>query len=73
MRQAWGKIKPSAQYAGVCDRTVRYWLKNGLVHSRLPSGTILIKFEEIDKFLESFVVSSNQADALVDEVLKDLQ
>ena len=72
MKEAWGKIKRSAQYAGVCDRTLRGWLKEGLVHSRLPSGTVLIKFEEIDKFLESFVVNSNEANAIVDEVLQNL-
>ena len=70
----WGKIRQAAQYGGVSERTLRGdWLKNGLKHSRLPSGTILTKFEWIDEYLEKFVVNENQTDQLVDEVMKELK
>jgi predicted site-specific integrase-resolvase len=69
----WGKVKESAQHAGVSERTFRPWLKRGLKHSRLPSGTILIRFSDIDKFLESFAVDDNKVDQIIDEVVKEFQ
>ena len=50
----WAKIKGAAAYAGVSERTLRKWLKNGLRHARLPSGTVLIKYSWIDEYLEGF-------------------
>jgi hypothetical protein len=38
------------------------WLKDGLRFSRLPSGAILIKYEWVDQFLESFKYNENQVD-----------
>ena len=58
----WSKIKAAAKYAGVSERTLRSWLKAGLKHSRLPSGTILIKYSSIDKYLEGF--EANEDDGL---------
>jgi hypothetical protein len=52
--EGWGKTKQAAAYAGVSIRTFRKWLKNGLKHSCLPSGVILVKFQDIDEFLENF-------------------
>lgn len=65
----WAKIKTATSYAGVSQRTMRTWLKEGLKHSRLSSGMILIKYEWIDEYLESFGVSENQIDEIVDEVI----
>ena len=56
----WTKIKQAAKYAGVSERTVRDWLKNGLKHSRLTSGTVLIKYTSIDAYLERFEVRDDQ-------------
>ena len=52
--QGWAKIKFAAHYAGISERTLRSWLKNGLRHTRLPTGTILIKYSWIDQFLENY-------------------
>ncbi|UCE07354.1 MAG: helix-turn-helix domain-containing protein [bacterium] len=68
----WGKVKVAAKYGGVGERTFRGWLKNGLKHSRLPSGTILVRFSEIDRYLERFVVNNDQVDEIVNEVMEDL-
>jgi hypothetical protein len=48
-------------------------LKQGLRHARLPSGTILVKYTDIDEYLSRFVVKENEVDAIVDEVLKSLR
>jgi excisionase family DNA binding protein len=66
--KAWGKVKTIAERSDVSPRTVRTWLKAGLPHSRVR-GTILIKFEELDAFLESYSVSDNEIDSIVEEVL----
>jgi hypothetical protein len=73
MIQGWKKVKQSAEYAGVSTRTFRPWLKEGLRHLRLPSGTILIKLDWIDQFLESFEHQENTLDNLADNILKGLK
>ena len=71
--QGWAKVKGGAQYAGMSERTFREWLKKGLPHSILPSGTILIKYSAIDDFLESYSVQENMIDTLVEVVLRDFK
>lgn len=69
----WTKIKSAAAYAGIKERTMRDWLKEGLKHSRLPSGTVLIKYDWIDEYLESYAAKDSQVDEIVKETLKDLK
>jgi hypothetical protein len=73
MIQGWAKIKGAANYAGVKERTLRSWVREGLKHSRLPSGTILIKFAWIDEFLEGFQAKEHLVDSLVEETLKEFR
>ena len=68
----WTKAAGGAKYAGVGLSTYRNWLKNGLRHIRLDTGTVLTKFEWIDEFLESYEVvsdSQNEIDAIVNETI----
>jgi len=69
----WTKVKDAAKYAGMSERTLREWLKKGLPHSVLPSGTILIKYSAIDDFLESYSVQENMIDTVVEDVLRDFR
>jgi len=69
----WARIKEGAKHSGVKERTFRDWLKGGLKHSRLPSGTVLIKFSDIDSFLEKFQVNEDQIEKIVGETLKELE
>jgi hypothetical protein len=73
MMDGWARIKDGAKYAGVKERTFRDWLKDGLKHSRLPSGTILIKYEWLDAYLEAFAAKENQVDKIVDKTVKELE
>ena len=68
--KAWGKVKTIAERSDVSPRTVRTWLKDGLPYSKVR-GTILVKFDQLDAFLESYSVSDNEVDSIVDEVLSD--
>jgi excisionase family DNA binding protein len=66
----FAKIKPAAKYAGVSEGTFRKdWLKNGLKHVRLPSGTVLIKYSWVDEYLEKFTTND---DLVVENVVKDV-
>jgi len=70
--EGWLRIKRGSAYMDVGVRTFRDLLKNGLKHIRLPSGTILVKREWIDEYLESFTKTENQVDEIVSEVCKGL-
>lgn len=71
--EGWGKVKESSEYAGVSPRTLRGWFEKGLRFSRLPSGTVLIRFSWIDEYLKKFEVKDgSKVDAIVDEVIRDL-
>lgn len=70
MMDGWGKIKAAAKYAGISERTMRDWLKDGLQHSRLPSGTVLIKYEWLDAYLGSFVTRDSEVEKIVKETLR---
>ena len=70
--RGWAKVKKASKYAGVSERTLRDWLKNGLRHSRVSAGMILISYAAIDEYLVGFEVSKNQVDDIVDEVMQQL-
>jgi len=70
--EGWAKVKKGAEYAGVSERTFRGWLKNGLKHTRLSSGTVLVKYSSIDEYLEGFEVNENLVDEIVDSVVSEL-
>jgi hypothetical protein len=57
----------------VSERTFRAWVKEGLRHARLPTGTILVKYTHIDEFLSRLVVEENEVDAIVDEMIESLK
>ena len=71
--RGYGKVKEAARYAGVSPRTLRKFLRQGLKHVRLPTGTILIRYGWIDEFLELFEVEDGQdcIDKLVEEVTRE--
>jgi excisionase family DNA binding protein len=67
----WAKVKDAAEYAGVSPRTFRKWLKDGLKHSRLPSGTILISIKDIDTYLRQFEADHSQVDRAVSAIMRE--
>ena len=71
--QGWGKIKQAARYTGISERTMRDWFKQGLKYTRLPTRTILIRYSDIDDWLEGFAVNDDKINRIVDDVCKDLK
>lgn len=68
----WTKIKGGAVYTGVGVRSFRKLLKQGLRFSRLKTGTILVRYSDIDDFLKQFEVTENEVEKITGEVLGDL-
>jgi excisionase family DNA binding protein len=71
--RGYAKVKQAAPYAGVSERTFRDWLKEGLPHFRLSTGTILIAYKDIDAWMQNFRVDESKADAIVDELMRGLE
>ena len=70
--RGWLTVKKAAEYCGMSERTVRSWLKQGLKHSKLKSGTILVKIGWIDEYLETYAVQKNEIDKIVEEVVREM-
>lgn len=70
--EGWANIKNAAKYADISERTLRTWLKEGLRHAKLPTGTIRIRYDALDAFLEQFADSQNQVDTMVDGLFQEL-
>jgi predicted site-specific integrase-resolvase len=67
--EGWANTKN----AEVSQRTLRTWLKEGLRHAKLPTGTIRIRYDAVDAFLEQFADSQHQVDAVVDQLFSELK
>jgi hypothetical protein len=72
MVPGYGKIPDAAKYAGVSKRTMQKWLRLGLSHSKVPTGAVLVKYADIDKFIGQYSVNLNIVDQVTDEILKGL-
>ncbi|MDY6951018.1 MAG: hypothetical protein SWE60_05870 [Thermodesulfobacteriota bacterium] len=67
----WMRVKSAGQYMNVSERSVRNYLKEGLRHARFR-GSVFIKREWIDEFLEGFEVDhENEADRLVEDIFNE--
>ena len=69
---SWLKIKPAAKHAGISERTMRSWLKQGLTHSRISTGMVLVHTTAIDDYIGKFEVCIDEADRIANKILKDL-
>jgi excisionase family DNA binding protein len=71
--RGFAKVKTAAKYSNIGERTLRTWLKEGLPHFRLTTGTILIAYRDIDAWLEKFRVDGSKVDEILDELIKGLK
>jgi len=71
--RGYAKIQTAARYFGVSERTLREYLKVGLPHFRLSTGTILIAYRDIDAWLQQFRVDDRKVDAVLDEIMEGLK
>jgi excisionase family DNA binding protein len=69
----YGRVKDIATYVSLSPRTVWTWLKQGLRFVKLPGGTVLIRYEWVDQYLEQFADTHNRVDQIVEETLKEFK
>ena len=70
--RVWFKIKSAALRQDLSERKMRDLLKEGLRHSRLPSGTILIKGDWLDEYFGSYEVQENHVDEIVEKIVAEI-
>ncbi len=71
--KGWAKPSVGARYCGVSLKVFRGWLRNGLEHSQLPTGRILVKYTAIDSYLQQFLIENDQAKRTAHELVEELQ
>ena len=71
--EGWGRIKSIAEYIDGKPRKVSELIKQGLPFAKIPGGSILIKFSDVDEFLKKHEVKENKVDKIVDDVMGDLK
>lgn len=73
IRPAYGKVRDAAIYCSVSERTIRDWLKEGLLHIRVRGGNILIKFSDLDAWMSRWCTCADKACAIVDGLIRELR
>ncbi len=68
--EQWLKPAQGAKYCSVSLKTFRSWLQDGLKHSRLKSGHILIKISNIDEYLQRFEITESAVDRFISDILE---
>jgi len=67
-------LRAAAKWAGVSEKTIKRWLKRGLpTYQAGPREKILLKREDIDRFLTQKRVSQVDLNKLVEDTLRDLK
>jgi len=75
----WMDLQALRQYASVCDRTLREWIRlpiNPLPASQVAGGKLLIKRVHFDAWLEAHhyqAINSIDVDKITDEVIDQLR
>ena len=68
----WGKVPTCARRVDVSERTVWGWIAQGLPHVKV-SGTTLIKFSDLDGWLQRHRVERNEVKRVVDDIMEKLK
>lgn len=66
------RLNKIAEDIGVCERTIRGWIKQGLTCYRPSRRLVLIKKKDLDAFLAKFKDDQNRIDVMVDQILEDV-
>lgn len=75
-KRGYGRVRAIAEYVGMSQSTIRGLLKSGeLPFYRLPSGTPLIAYADVDSWLARFRVEGgrDRTDELLAEIMSELE
>jgi len=67
----WLRPDQAAAYASISRRTLYCWFKQGLKYSKIGQCR-LIRVTDLDAFIEQFSTTEQEADKLVDEILREV-
>jgi len=71
--KGWLKPKSAAEYCDIGERTLRTWLKEEGLRSVRVRGSVLIKVEWMDEFLEKHESDPGlEVDRIVSDVCEEL-
>lgn len=66
------KLRKASEYIGVGIRSMRTYIKDyELPHHKLPTGTLLFSYADLDRWLNQYQVQ-NKAAQMADEIVKGL-
>lgn len=69
--KGWANISEAAIYAGVSKRIISDWMKRGLKFVEVNNKTKLVKYDNIDAFLDGFHPDDpNDTRDLIDRLTK---
>jgi len=69
----WFSLALAAKYTHTSTKTVSRWIKSGEIkYTKLPSGTIRIRREDLDDFMEKYAVTSDDLRKTVNELLQGI-
>jgi predicted site-specific integrase-resolvase len=67
-------LNEAAEWVGVSQRTLKRWISLGLpCYQGVRRGKVLVKVEDIERFLTRRQVAQPNLDAIVGEVFEELQ
>jgi len=66
------RLNKLSQDIGVCERTIRGWIRQGLTCYRPSRRLVLIKRTDLDVFLSKYKDDQRQIDDLVDQIIEDV-
>lgn len=70
--RGYTRIKGGAEYSGVKTRTFRKWLKRGLPYIRTPTGSIVVAYADIDRYLAKGRTTEDTIGEHVDQIFSEL-
>jgi excisionase family DNA binding protein len=69
----YGRKKAIGEYLNAKPRKVSELIQQGLPYYKIPGGSILIKYSDVDEFLNKFKHTEHEVDATVKEIMKGLK
>ena len=67
----WLRPDQAAKYCNISRRTLYAWFRQGLKYSKIGQCR-LIKVSDLDAFIEQFATTEDQADKLVEQILREV-
>lgn len=70
----WVSKKQACDYASASKKVIEQWMRDGLVYIKLPTGTVRMHTDDIDRYLRRYLVNryTRQVQASADSILEKI-